>query len=400
MMRTYQYRAVSREGVRRSGTIQAISEIDASRKLRAEGLAALGIRQARQRSAVFSFQRVTHADIVELTQQLAVLVESRLPLAKGIASIAEHQRKPATREMLESIATSIEAGSSISEAFEPHRRVLGDVYVETLSAAQRSGNLSEVLEHLAEMLERQAETRRELRRALSYPAIVMVVVAIALSVIVVFVVPRFGATFASQGMEMPIVTRMIQSLGSHLRQGWWAYLSLVVGMVAGGTLLWRSTTGRALYERAFLWLPFVRRIVLAVTAARFARVLGIGVGSGLDVIESLEMAGRATGRPLFERETQRMAEGLRRGESMADVLRASQYVPSFAQRMLTTSEDAKGMTRACNIVSKQYDRESGHLTGQIGTLIEPALTLVLAAIVLLVALSVFLPMWQMVRVNQ
>jgi len=395
----YRYDARKSDGTRSKGTIRADSPSDASRRLRAEGLIPTSVKAARGGAAFFSFQRITQKDIVDLTQQLSVLVQSRIPLARGLLSIAEQEPKPALRDMLRTVAAGIEAGATIPEAFESYRSVLGDVYVETMAAAQRSGNLSEVLEHLSELLQKQAESRRQMRKALAYPTIVVGVVAIAVAVIVLFVVPRFGATFKSQGIEMPIVTRAIQSVGTHVLANWWAYAALLAGLIFGSAFVWRSSSGRLLYERAFITIPFVRRIVIAETTTRFARVLGLAMGSGLDMIEAIQMAGRATARPLFVTECNRFAERVRRGEDFADAIAESQYLPSFARRMMTAGEDSKEMSKACAVVSKQYDREVNHLTGQIGTLIEPLLTLALAGIVLLVALSVFLPMWQMMKVQ-
>lgn len=395
----FAYDAIGADGARTRGRIQAPSQVEACRRLRAEGLTPLKVAPARAESRLFTFQRVTSDEVVDLTQQLAMLVQSRIPLAQGLMSIAEQDAKPALRDMLVSIASSIEAGASIPESLEPHRHVLGDIYIETMAAAQRSGNLSDALEHLSEVVQKQAEARRQLKKAMTYPAIVLAVVALAVSVIIVFVVPRFGATFRAQGVEMPLVTQIIQAVGQSVRANWWAYASTLAGAVAAGTLLWRSASGRLVYERAFLSLPFIRRLVVATTIARFGRVLGLGIGSGLDMIDAIQMAGRATGRPLFVNECAVVADRLRRGEDLAEALKDSRYLPSFARRMLTAGEDAREMSRACSIVARQYDREATHLTGQINTLIEPLLTLVLACVVLLVALSVFLPMWQMVRVS-
>jgi len=191
----YRYDARKSDGTRSKGTIRTDSPSDASRRLRAEGLIPTSVKAARGGAAFFSFQRITQKDIVDLTQQLSVLVQSRIPLARGLLSIAEQEPKPALRDMLRTVAAGIEAGATIPEAFESYRSVLGDVYVETMAAAQRSGNLSEVLEHLSELLQKQAESRRQMRKALAYPTIVVGVVAIAVAVIVLFVVPRFGGTF-------------------------------------------------------------------------------------------------------------------------------------------------------------------------------------------------------------
>ncbi|MCW5767191.1 MAG: type II secretion system F family protein [Phycisphaeraceae bacterium] len=398
--KNFRYVAMAKDRTRVKGVVRGANEAEACGALRRDGLTPIRLAEARAASGVFSFQRVTPQDIVDLTQELSVLVQSNIPVATGLMSIAEQETKPALREMLMSVASAIESGASIPSAFEPYRAVVGDIYIETMQAAQRSGNMAEVLEHLSELLLKQAETRRQMRKALSYPAIVMGVVAVAVTVIIVFVVPRFGATFQAQNVQMPLVTRAIQAFGEHVRGIWWVY-AILAGSGAGCcSAVWKTTRGRLLYERLFLRLPFVRRVIVAETTSRFTRVLGLGVGSGLGMIEAIRMAGRATGRPLFVMECENFAERLGRGDELSGAISESRYLTPFARRMLTAGEDARELSRACTVVSKQYDREVGHLTGQIGTLIEPLLTLALAAVVLVVALSVFLPMWQMMQVGK
>lgn len=397
---TYAYTAVDPTGKRRRGRVNAPNERDAFHAVTAEGLQPIRLKPVTQSTGHFSWQRITKRDIASLTRELSVLVEAKIPIARGLLSMSEHEPKRAVREMVRDIATMIESGQPITEALGRYQGVFGDVYIETMRAAERSGNLQSVLEHLADMLERQMESSQMLRRAMAYPIIVLSVVAIAVGVIVVFVVPRFGATFASQGMDLPFVTQLIKALGDSVRSAWWAYLGVVVGAVSSVCIAWRTTGGRLAIERFGLVVPYLRRIIIAVTASRFARVFSIGLDSGLDAIESLELSGRATGRPAFVIECDRMGERLRSGDQLSDVMSGTAYLPHFARRMMAAGKDAKELSSASAIVAKHYDREAEHLTKNINTFIEPILTAMLAGIVLMLALSVFLPMWQMVSMNR
>jgi len=269
-----------------------------------------------------------------------------------------------------------------------------------MRAAEKSGNISEIAIHLADMLERQIENRQQLRRALAYPIIVMSIVSLAITVIVVFVIPRFGATFAAQGIEMPMITKVLRAIGESVQSTWWLYLSFIVASIFGFVAAWRTPRGRLRYEQVFSRTPYIRRIISASTAAQFCRVFGLGIGSGLDLIESLEMSGRATGRPIFIAECEGMADRLRRGATLGDVLKNTKSLPSFARRMISAGRDSQELSKSCVIVARHYDREASHLTKNINTLIEPILTVAMAVIVLVIALSVFLPMWQMVGMNR
>ncbi len=397
---TFHYVALDANGAQHRGTIRGQGEQDAFRKVCAAGLTPLRLSEVRERAPLLSFQRVKLEDIVNLTRELAVLVEARIPLDRGLASIAEHETKAQLASMVRDIATQIESGQPITRAVEKYRHLFGDVYIETLRAAEKSGNLQGVMHHLAELLERQMETRKQVQRALAYPVIVMTVVAVAVTIIVGFVVPKFASTFQSQGAQLPLATRIVQAVGMSFQYYWFVYAAVLVGGITALVATWRNPSGRLSLERALLNVPYVRRIIASVTTARFARVLGISLSSGLDVTESLDLAGRSTGRPVFAMECTEMASRLRQGDRLADVLMATSYLPAFARRMVGAGKDSREVAQACDIVARHYDRESTDLTKNINTIIEPLMTVALAGIVLLVALSVFLPMWQMARLHK
>ncbi|GJQ28524.1 MAG: MSHA biogenesis protein MshG [Phycisphaerae bacterium] len=397
--RLFEYRAVDAEGKSRRGTILAADERDAFKRIAAARLTPLALDAQKTRGPMFSWQRLKQEDIVGLTRELAVLAEARIPIDRGLAAIAEHEGKSALTEMIRDIAARIESGEALTSALGQYREAFGEVYIETIRAGEKSGNLSAVMNHLAELLEKQLEVRQQLRRAMMYPAIVLSVVAVAVTVIVVFVVPKFAATFASQGAEMPLATRIIQALGNNVREQWYVYAGVLAGAVVSLMAAWSRPAGRFTLERLLLRVPYVRRIIVAVTAGRFARVLSIALESGLDLVEAVRIGGRSTGRPVFVAECEMMCDRLKTGEAFVDVIRSASYIPSFAKRMLGAGKDSAELAKSCTIVSRYYDREASHLTKNVNTVIEPLMTVAMAGIVLVVALAVFLPMWKMASIN-
>jgi len=397
---TYEWHAIDADGQRRSGEQRAAGEQEIFRSLSSQGMTPVKIAEQTTRRPMLSSGRITQQDVTGLTRELSVLLESNIPLAQGLKAIAEHESKTTLRSVVLDIAGMIESGASISAALEKHRDMLGDVYVETMRAAEKSGSIATITASLAEMLERQLESRQQLRRALTYPVIVLTMVTLAVGVLVVYVIPRFGATFEAQGVQMPLITRVLQAVGESVHELWWVYGALAISAAYAAVAAWRAPGGRLGYERLMARVPYMNRVLRSVTAARFSRVFGIGLGSGLDLIESIEMSGRATGRPLFARECEVMGDRLRRGESLGEVLHDNHTLPAFARRMISAGKDAHELSKACEIVARHYDRESEHLTKNVNTMIEPLLTVAMAVVVLIIALSVFLPMWQMVGMNR
>lgn len=391
---TFHYSAVDKSGRRQRGVVKAMSEQDAYRKLTIEGMTPVRLRATRERMR--SRSRVASLEIAHFTYQLAVLLEARVPIADGLLSIAEQEPKEQFRAMLREVASSIQAGATITESLEPHRRVFGDVYVSTIHAAEKSGNMISVLESLAEMLEKQAESTKQLRGAMTYPAVVFMALSAATLFLLIFVVPRFAAMFEQRGVDLPVLTQVLQAFGLSVRQWWWLYGAGMLGMLTLGVLAWRSPQGRAAIDRILHRMPVLRSVLIGIAVGRFARVFGVCLRSGLGLLDSLEMAGQSTGRPLLQRDVNRLMKQVRGGNRLSDALRDCAYLPPFAKRMIAAGEESAELPRLCAVVSRHYDREVSHLIKNLATIMEPLLIAVMTIVVLIVALAVFLPMWDMV----
>ncbi|MEZ6243510.1 MAG: type II secretion system F family protein [Phycisphaerales bacterium] len=397
----YSYVALDSAGRRHRGVLEAASEQEAYRQVSSQGVTPVKIspKSSSQFLSLSGRDAIKPVDIAAFTRELNVLVEAKIPLGRGLRSIADNETNVRLRDMVRDLAAMIEAGSKMTEALTKYKDVFGEVYIETMRAAERTGNLGEVSAHLADMLEKQIESGQQLRRALSYPVIVLLFVVLAVTVIVVFVVPKFAVIFEQNNVTLPITTRIVQAIGQSVKAGWWGYAAVLAGAIVSLIATWRNPKGRAFLERVLVRSPHIGKIIVASSAARFSHVLSICLGSGLDVIESIEIGGRATGRPTFIQECDRMGDRLRSGDPLPDVIRGSEYLPGFAVRMLSAGKDAKELGHASAVIARHYDREADHLMKKISTIIEPLMTIALAGIVLLVALSVFLPMWQMVKLN-
>lgn len=397
---TFKYRAIDSEGSHCKGAVDAVNEQNAFQILTARGLVPISLKESSASIFQIRKRRVTPFEIAMLTREMSVLVEASIPIARGLMSIGEYDKNPAMRDMVTDIATMIESGEKLTAAFSKYESAFGSVYIETLRSAERTGQIGPVTAHLADMLERNIETSQQIRRALAYPTIVIGFVAMALSVIVIFVVPKFAGIFESNGVELPLTTRIIRVMGESLTQYWWAYLGAAIASAYGLRQAWRNKHGRFRIEKIIHKLPYIGNMFTSVTTARFSRVMSIGLESGIEVIEAIEIAGNATGRPVFQDECVWMCDRMRSGESLGEVINQTSGLPSFARRLFGSGKESKELAKAGKIIARHYDRQSDHLAKNINTIIEPMITIAMAGIVLLVALSVFLPMWQMISINK
>lgn len=392
---TFEYTAYSASGAMSRGRTEASSKHEAFRRVQAMGLTPVNLRAVRRRSSRGS--TVASKDLAHFTYQLSVLLDAKIPLAEGLSSIAEQERDGPLRDVVEDVARRVTAGEGVASALGVHRGAFGEVFVESVRASEQTGTLGTILNHLAEMLERSQEATRQVRGALLYPASVAVVLALASVFLVGVVVPRFGEMFAKRGASLPMLTRVVMDVGLSVRSFWWAYAIALAGAAVGARWIWTSASGRRTLDRAAHRIPYVSPIIRGLGISRFARVLGVGLSSGLGLIEALTLAGKASGRPVLAMDAERMAQSVRAGGRLGTCLHESDYFPLFAKRMLAAGDQSGEMARMCDVVARHYERECQHLTKDLSSVLEPIMIVGIAGVVLVVALAIFLPMWDMAR---
>ncbi len=390
----FQYKAINPRGAPTRGVLQAKDREDAYRQIVAAGLKPLRIT-GKTRLGFGRDKRITLKDLSHMTYQFSVLMEARIPIVDGLRSIAEQEAKPRLRGVMEDIATQIEGGSSVTEALSPHRDVFGEVYVETVRAAETSGSMIEVLARLASMLDRQYEIVKNVKGALIYPLCVIGALGLAVTFLMIFVVPRFAEMFASRGIALPLPTQFVIAVSDTLRTYWYLFLGAGLGSMWGVRRAWSIPEYRRRIDNWLHRIPYMRDVLQGLAVSRFSNVLGISLRSGLSLIDALEMGGRASGRPLLQIDAEKLRDQVNVGGRLSDVIITCQYLPAFARRMVSAGEEAGELPKMCEIVARNYDREVEHLTKNVATVIEPIMIVGLAGIVLLIALAIFLPMWNM-----
>jgi type II secretory pathway component PulF len=392
---TYEYIGIDRAGNRRKGVARAATEVDAFRQVSAAGLTPVRIKAIRVNRGRRS--KVRKRDVANFTYQLGVLIGARVPIGEGIRGIAEQEPTGKFREVLMMIASRIESGSKIADALREHEEVFGKLYVETIKAAEESGNMIKVLEYLSEMLDRDMEMHSTVRSALMYPFCTLVVLGVAVAFLLGFVVPRFSKMYADKAAQLPVVTQIMIAVGNSVQHYWWAYLAVIAGIVFGVRKLWELPRGRDLIENILHRVPVISQLFIGMSVARFARVFGLCLNSGLSLIDALTMGANASGRPALVKDVHAMVDQVRNGGRLSHVLLICNYLPSFAKRMLTSGEESAELTRMCGVIAKHYERDTAATAKNMSTLIEPVLIVLIAGVVLAVALGIFLPMWDMMK---
>ena len=391
----FEYTALDRKGAKCTGVARAATEVDAYRQIAAAGLTPVKIKLARVKLG--RRRTVRPKEVAHFTYQLSVLISARVPIGEGLRGIAEQEPAGKFRDVLTTIATRIEAGGRIADAMAEHKDVFGEMYIQTIRAAEQSGNMIKVLEYLSEILERQIETRQQVRGALMYPICVISVLTLAVFFLVGFVIPRFARMYEQKKLDLPIFTRIMVAFGDSVQNYWWLYLAFAIGAFFTIRTAWKRPAGRMAIEKLLHKIPFLSQILVGMSVARFARIFGLSLSSGLSLIDALQMAGKASGRPMLMDDVERMVAQVKSGGRLSNVLLVCTYLPGFAKRMLTSGEESAELGRMCNVIARHFERDTTSLTKNLSTIIEPVLIVLIAGVVLVVALAIFLPMWNMVK---
>ncbi len=392
---TFHYKAVDQNGAKTRGVLQAANQNEAYRQITAAGLKPVRIVARRSGGPGGRSGKVGAKELSHLTYQFSVLMEARIPISDGLRSIAEQEHNRRLQEVIEDVATQIEAGYSVTEALGQHRALFGDVYIETVRAAETSGNMVKVLGRLAEMLEKRYESNKNIQGALIYPLCVLIAMVLGVVFLMIFVVPRFSTLYTSRGVELPLPTRILVGGSEFVRSYWYVLVGAAAAAFMGTRRGWRTTRTRHKIDTWLHKVPFLREVLRGLAVSRFAHVLGTSLQSGLGLIDALDMASGSAARPLLQADVQKMREQVKEGGRLADVMLACPYLPGFARRMIAAGEETAEMPRMCEIVARHYDREVEHLTKNLPTVLEPILIVGLAGVFLIIALAIFLPMWDM-----
>lgn len=391
----FHYTAVDASGRTQEGVTSAATRVEAFRQIAASGLTPTRIRRSKKTTRQRG-RGVKSKDVAHFTHQLSVLIDARIPLSEGLRTIGEQDTSVALREIVLDVADRIESGEPIADSLACHPEAFSEVYIETIRAAERSGTLSRSLEYLSDTLERSQDMQHQIRAALAYPVCVVTVLVLAVTFLVGFVVPRFAHMYEGRGVDLPLLTNLLMTIGESIQTYWWIYFSVAAISFVLSRRMWKTQRGKSAIQQAFYQVPYLSDLLQAVAISRFARSLGLCVSAGVSLIEAIELAGKSSGWEALRRESQELTQQVQAGSRLADALKPCRQIPPFAKRMLGAGEHSGELPRMCQIIARHYERESATRTKYLTTVLEPVLVVLVAGIVLVVALAVFLPMWDMV----
>jgi type IV pilus assembly protein PilC len=392
----FAYTAVEPSGRKTSGVIEAQDRDAAVARLAAEGRFVVDIREQKTVAPArhLSGGRVTRSDLALFTRRMADLAAAGLPLDRVLQVVAEQSESPKLAEVALDALEQVRGGASVSEALARHPKFFPEVYTQTLLAGETSGQFPEVASRLADFQEREATRRSQIASALVYPTVLLLTAVFVVVFLLVFVVPRLSGVFRDLGDELPATTRILLTTTGFLTTNW----LVIVGAMVGAIVLykgWSSTeAGAVARDTILLRLPLVGKVVQKAVVSRYARVLGTLVYGGVPILQSLRLAGMASGNRLFRRYSEKVEADVREGRSIADAMRDTGVFPPVLTHMVAIGEETGDLPKMLGRVADSLDFEVDNALRRLTSLVEPAIVLTMGGFVGFVVLSVLLPIYQ------
>jgi general secretion pathway protein F len=392
-MLTFEYKAATADGGIVNGVLIGSSRGAVVEQLHALGHIPIRIEETTRQSKTekkfrFRRQRITQDQIADVTRGLSTLLRAGLPLDRALSILTTLEDGSSLGGLLGNIRTRVKQGSTLADAVEEQGSVFSRFYVNLLRAGESGGALEVVLERLAEYMESNKEVRDALTSALIYPAILVFVALMSILILLGYVVPQFTEMFEGVGQVLPLSTRITIGIGEALQDYGWLMLILAGG--AG----WYLRRHLQLPENLYRWhawllkLPLAGELILKVEVARFARTLSTLLENGVALLKALSIVKDTMGNRVLAEGLERVAVGLREGQSLAEPLAEFTKFPTFAIHMVRVGEESGNLQQILTQVASAYDRDTRTAIKRTLAILEPVLILVLGVIIAAVIISI------------
>ncbi len=403
-MANFSYRARDAGGKLIEGVLEGATAGNVADILLGRGATPLSIEEAKARvlanSASFSLfkPRVQHIDILLFSRQIYTLLKAGVPIMRALTGLQESATNPAMRDVIRDVRESLEAGRELSVSLARHPKVFTPFYVSMVRVGESTGLLDEIFLRLFEHLEFERFMREQVKSALRYPMFVVIAMAVAIVVVNLFVIPAFAKVFQGFGAELPLMTRLLLGFSDFMVAWWPAMLLAVIGAVFVFRAWVGTQAGRMQWEAIALRIPIAGKIVSKAAMARFSRSFALGTRSGVPVMQALSNSAQTVDNTYVASKIEGMRDTVERGESVLRAAIASNFFTPVVLQMVAVGEESGALDDMMEEIGEMYQREVEYELKTLGQQIEPILIVCLGILVLILALGIFLPMWDLGKV--
>lgn len=406
-MPTFEYQGRSARGELAKGRLEAATTDAAASALLEQGITPVNIQQVVAASSMnveigtlFGGKKIQTVDLIMFCRQMYTIAKSGIPLVRGIRGLAAGLKHAEFQRVLNDVAQRLEGGSALSPALGKHPKVFNNLFVSMISVGESTGSLDQVFAQLAFYMERDEETRKSIKSAVRYPMFVVIALAIAVTVVNIAVIPKFADMFKQFKAELPLVTKILIGTSHVFVNYWWALL-LGSGIAVAGVWYYLSTPqGAVFWGQKKLRLPVIGSIIDRASMARYARSFSLMLRAGVPLNQALTLCARAIDNPYLAMKIERIRRGIERGDSLLRTHMNAEMLSPLVLQMIAVGEESGKVEELLAEVADFYEREVDYDLKKLSDSIEPILIIFMAGFVTVLALGIFLPMWDMYNVQK
>jgi type IV pilus assembly protein PilC len=400
-MAGFAYSAISIDGLETVGEIHAPDLEAAREQLRIRGLLAHTLRElpsAGEEGLRTTFKKIKPRSMQVFSRQFATMIEAGLNIVAALVILEEQTDDRYLAEVIAELRADVEGGLLLSQAMARHPKVFDELYVSMVQAGEASGLLDNVLDRVADQIEKATKLKRRVKGAMVYPTVVFTFATLVLVAMLMFIVPIFAKIFADLNGQLPFLTRMVLGASGVLRHQWYIVFPLAIGLVWGALRYKKTESGRQAWDRFKLRIPMrIGDVVLKVVMARLLRTLATLVAAGVDIIKALEIAGSTAGNWVVERALTEVRVKVQEGVPIAEPLTADPVFPPMVSQMVRIGEETGELEQMLSKIADFYEDEVDSAIQSLTSIIEPIMMIGVGMMVGVIIIAMYLPMFKMMQ---
>ncbi|MEX2196432.1 MAG: type II secretion system F family protein [Thermoleophilaceae bacterium] len=398
-MATFAFKALDLQGIAQRGELDAEDKQAVASQLRSKGLIVIDIEECKPTDVgdiLGRFKRVKPQELTVMTRQLSTMISSGMSLLRSFYVLEDQAENEKLRDALVQIRKDVEAGISLSGAFERHPDIFSDLYVAMVAAGETGGILEDTLKRVADQLEKDDALRRQVKSAMTYPILIGGFAVTVLVALVAFLVPVFEQVFEDFGGELPAITKMTVTLSHFITGRWYILIAIVIAVIYAFKRWKASEKGREQWDRFKLKLPWkIGGIVQKVALARFSRTYSALIAAGVPMLEAIEITGRTSGNKVIEKAMDAVRDSVKRGGSIAAPMRSEPSAfPVMVTQMIGVGEETGALDAMLTKIAEFYEDEVAAALKMLTSILEPVMIMFVGAMVGFIVISMYLPMFQ------
>src|SRR6185295_2160904 len=414
-MPTFAFEAMNSSGQEVKDEVEANDSQEAIAKIRQKGYFPTKVREKAGKKKVakkgkedttltptrkmpLSIGGVPRKQLVSFTRQLSTLQDAGLPILRSLQILEQQQKPGLLKAIIGGVADEVEGGGTLSDAMAAYPKAFDKLYVNMINAGEAGGVLDIILNRLADFMEKAAKLKKKVIGAMIYPAVVISIAVGIVSMIMVFVIPKFEQIFKDFGTKLPPITQMLLDVSRWFANWGWAYVLATPIVVS---LIWKlirtSEGGKYATDAIKLKVPILGNILGKTAIARFTRTLGTLISAGVPILDAINITKETCGNEVYSRALAKVHDAIREGESMADPLRATKVCDAIVVNMVDVGEETGDLDKMLMKIADNYDNDVDVLVGSLISILEPVMVVVLGVIVGFIVIALFMPMISLIE---